>query len=133
MSLISRVNIDELDKAISHELTLYSQEITEKIKTEAKIHADLLVKKTKETAPVGIRKKHYRDNIVQKKTNETAQAVTHTWHVKGKDYRLSHLLNNGHALKNGGRVEGTGFITNAEKEVIEAYEKRIEEVIENGK
>lgn len=93
---------------------------------------DQLVKDTKATAPVGTRKKHYRDSIKGKKTDENDRSVTYTWYVDGPDYRLSHLLENGHALRNGGRVEGTHFIKNASDPILEQYIKAVEEVITNG-
>ena len=52
--------------------------------------------------------------------------------MKGSNYRLSHLLNDGHQSRNGGRVQGTGFITKASEEILEEYEKEVEEVIKNG-
>jgi hypothetical protein len=91
-----------------------------------------LVKNTKATAPVGKRKKHYRDSIKSKKTNESDRNITYTWYVNGPDYRLSHLLEDGHALRNGGRVEGTHFIQKATDPILEQYLKAVEEVIKNG-
>lgn len=93
---------------------------------------DQLVKDTKATAPVGNRSKHYRDSIKGKKTSEDDRSVSYTWYVDGPDYRLSHLLENGHAKKNGGRVEGTHFIKNASDPILEQYLKAVEEVIRNG-
>ena len=91
----------------------------------------LLVKNTKATAPVGNRRKHYRDNIKSKEI-KNLRGSTYIWYVDGSDYRLSHLLENGHALRNGGRVEGTHFIKNAPDPIIEQYLKAVEEVIKNG-
>ena len=93
---------------------------------------DQLVKDTKATAPVGNRKKHYRNSIKSKKTGEDDRSVSYAWYVDGPDYRLSHLLENGHALRNGGRVEGTHFIKNASDPILEQYIKAVEEVIKNG-
>ena len=126
-------DIDGLSQAITKELTIYSREITEGIKTESKNAMSRLVKRTKETAPVGNRKKHYRDNISSRKLNENDRGVTYQWYVKGSDYRLSHLLENGHATRNGGRVQGTGFIRKASEPIIDDFEKAIEEVIKNGR
>ena len=125
------VDIDHLAEAINRELTIYSTEVTDTIKKGTKEHMNDLVKKTKATAPVGKRKKHYRDNITSKKVEENRNGVTYVWYVKGPDYRLSHLLEKGHATKKGGRVNGTHFIEKASDEVISAYTQWIEEVL-NG-
>lgn len=126
------VNIDTLNDAINQELTIYSQEVTEVIKKEAKEHMARLVKETKKTAPVGKRKKHYRDNITSKKTSENDRGASYTWYVQGSDYRLSHLLENGHATRDGGRVEGTHFISKATDPIIADYISKVEEAIRNG-
>jgi hypothetical protein len=126
------VSIDQLGETIQKELTLYSQNVIDGIKKEAKKSANQLVKQTKATAPVGKRKRHYRDSIKSKKTDESKNSVSYLWYVDGSDYRLSHLLENGHALRGGGRVEGTHFIQNATEPIIEQYIKAVEEVIKSG-
>ena len=127
------VSIDQLGDAIANELTIYSRGVTDGIKKEAQKSIKKLVKETKATAPVGNRTKHYRDNITSRKVAETDRGATYQWYVKDPDYRLSHLLENGHALRNGGRYEGTGFIHKAEVSIVEEFEKAVEEVIKNGK
>ena len=124
-------NIDLAD-AIERELTIYAQEVTEIIKKEAKSHMSQLVKETKKTAPVGNRQKHYKDNIDSKKTSENDRGASYIWYVKGSDYRLSHLLENGHALRDGGRTEGTHFIQKASDPIIADYVAKVEEAIRNG-
>ena len=127
----TRVKIPELSDVITEELTIYSEAITEGIRVEGKKCINQLVKTTKATAPVGNRRKHYRDNIKSKEIKRS-RGSTYIWYVDGSDYRLSHLLENGHALRNGGRVEGTHFIKNATDPILEQYLKAVEEVIKNG-
>lgn len=126
------IGIDELGDAIARELTIYGENVIEGIKSEAKSSMKHLVKETKATAPVGNRQKHYRDSIKSKKTMETDRAVEYTWYVAGSDYRLSHLLEKGHALRNGERTEGTHFIEKATEPILEEYLHAVEEVIKNG-
>ena len=126
------ISVDQLSDAVQNELTLYSKNVIDGVKKEAKKSMDQLVKDTKATAPVGRRSKHYKDSIKSKKTSENDRSVSYTWYVDGADYRLSHLLENGHALKNGGRVEGTHFIKNASDPILEQYLKAVEEVCKNG-
>lgn len=126
------IGVDQLGDAIARELTIYGQNVIDGIKKEAKSSMSRLVKETKATAPVGHRNKHYRDSIKSKKASETDREITYLWYVAGSDYRLSHLLERGHALRDGGRTEGTHFIEKASDPILEQYLKAVEEVIENG-
>ena len=126
------IGIDQLDEAIARELTLYNDNVISGIKKEAKEKMARLVKETKATAPVGKRQKHYRDSIKSKKVSENDRSVSYVWYVAGSDYRLSHLLEKGHALRNGDRTKGTHFIQKASDPILEEYLKAVEEVIKNG-
>ena len=126
------ISVDQLSEAINQELTLYSNEVISGVKKQAKISMDQLVRETKATAPVGHRNKHYKDSIRSKKQSENDRSVSYLWYVDGSDYRLSHLLENGHALRNGGRYAGTRFISNALDPILEEYISKCEEVCRNG-
>ena len=135
---VNNVPIDNLESVISEALKHYQRDVVNNaIVSETKIAMKSLVEKTKTTAPVGNRTKHYRDNIASKVNQKTEDAgynlkYGELWYVKGPDYRLSHLLNNGHALRDGGRYEGTQFITKATDEVESAYIESLKKAIENG-
>ena len=127
----TKVSVEGLDDVITQQLRMYSKAVKEGINKEAEKSIKQLVKDTKATAPVGKRRKHYRDSI-KSKSYHTTRSDKYIWYVDGPDYRLSHLLENGHALKNGGRVEGTHFIKKATDPILEQYVKAGEEVIKNG-
>ena len=129
---MARVRVDELGEAIERELTLYSKDIIDGVKKEARTHMRELVKTTKATAPVGRREGQYRDNIASEKYLDNHRAIGYRWYVKSPDYRLTHLLNNGHQLRDGGRYEGTHFLDKAVEPIIEDYLNAVEEVIKNG-
>lgn len=124
------VNSDGISDAIQSILQDYQNEITDGVKKEIKKFTTELVKETKEAAPVGKRSQHYKEDISQKTLKETSTSLTKVWYVKGKNYRLTHLINNGHATRNGGRVAGTHFINNVYTGLEQKYIKRIEEVCE---
>ena len=130
--MATKVSIDGLSAAIAKELEAYDKSVNEGIRKAVDKSMRQLVQETKGTAPVGHRHKHYRDSITSKVTNTSLRAYEKTWYVKGSDYRLSHLLNNGHMLRNGDRYPGTGFITKASVSVLHDFEEAIKEVCANG-
>ena len=126
------IQIDELNEAIKNALEDYNESIVTGLKKNTTKAMKDLVDNTRATAPVGNRSKHYRDNITSKTVSETQYGITKMWYVKGSDYRLSHLLNNGHALRDGGRYPGTNFIGKAVDRILPFYLNAVEEVIKNG-
>lgn len=126
------VNIDNLNEAIINSLEEYNLNATEDIKKLTNEAMNELVKDTKKTAPVGKRRKHYKSNITSKKLSESQYGISKLWYVKGSDYRLTHLLNNGHALRNGGRYPGTNFLGKAVDKIVPEFIDKVEEVIKNG-
>lgn len=137
MSGANNIPITDLVSKLVEELGDYQSTVINKVvTTETKKAMKSLVEKTKATAPVGKRTEHYRDNIsskvLTKKNSGYGLNYSELWYVKGSDYRLSHLLNNGHALRDGGRYAGTKFITNATDEIESAYLENLKNAIENG-
>lgn len=126
------IQIDDLNKAIKDALEDYNDSVVTGLKTNTKKAMKDLVDNTKATAPVGKRSKHYRDSISSKTVSESRYGISKLWYVKGSDYRLSHLLNNGHALRDGGRYPGTNFIGIAVDRILPWYLNKIEEVCKNG-
>ena len=129
---MTKTDIGGLAAAVEKELTLYEKHVNEGIRKQTDKSMRQLVKETKATAPVGHRKKHYKNSITSKTTKDAVYAYEKTWYVRGSDYRLSHLLNNGHQLRDGGRYPGTQFITKASISILKDYEREVEEVLKNG-
>lgn len=129
------IGIEQLSAEIETALTVYTKETTEKLKKIAGKYARILKKQTKENAPVGRRKDgKYRDSINCKKQWESPNGVKYVWYVNKKDsnYRLTHLLVNGHITRNGGRTTPNNFLRDAVSEVTTDYLKEVEEAIKNG-
>ena len=124
------VTPDQIAAAINRELTLYGENVIVGVKKEAKRSMNQLVKDTRASAPVdrGV----YQKSITSKKMAENNRSVSYVWYVAGSAYRLSHLLEKGHANRDGGRTPGTHFIRNASDPILRDYIQAIEEVIRNG-
>lgn len=119
----SRVSIDGLADAIMEELNNYSDEVAEQIKKDVKIVAKKCRNEIQANAP---RKDgDYAESWATKIMFESDKDIRMVVHNK-KEYRLAHLLENGHAIVRGGRKIGeAGAIEhirpaelNAEKELL---------------
>ena len=129
---MDKVSIDDLNAAIKNALEDYNEKVVEGLKKQTKRATKDLVNRTIDTAPVGNRDKHYKESISSKTLDETRYGISKLWYVKGSDYRLTHLLEDGHANRDGGRTPGTHFLSKAVDDIIPWYLASIEEVIKNG-
>lgn len=132
------IRADKLGAAIEQQLTIYSEEVNEKIATATAETMEKLVKITKDTAPKdrgSFSKNITSDSNKLRKAKRSAHGGLHgrviktTWHVKAPDYRLTHLIVHGHATKDGGRTKANPFLQTALERVLPEYEAKIEEVI----
>lgn len=124
-----KITIDDLADAINERMTVYQSDTVRKVLKVTKNTMKRFVKITKQTAP--------------RRTGKFAKAIRSTvedngitgskgiWYVGGKEYRLTHLLVNGHQLRQGGRTKGDPFLENALEEIADEYIKGIEEAVKN--
>lgn len=130
---------NNLNEQMAEVLTIYTEDINEKLRGLTQESMKKLVKETKATAPRGRRKGQYRKNITADYTGTRksarglrGQKVNAIWYVKAPDYRLTHLLVKGHATKDGGRTTPNPFLHNAIDKVLPEYEQKVQEAIQNG-
>ena len=132
--MAKRISPEQISKAISNELKLYSSSVTNGMK---KVNDDCMkkfVSDTKKEAPRSNTKRSgtFAKNITSKTTLETPNKKVNTWYVKDPEYRLTHLIKNGHAKRNGGRTKAQDFITPNYNKLEENFEEGIKEVISRG-
>ncbi len=113
--------MDDFASEIARTLAEYSSDVKRGLDNAKKQVAQDTVKRLKQTSPklTG----EYRKGWKTKKV-KTAQVI----HNK-TEYRLTHLLEKGHAKRGGGRVAAIPHIAPAEEIAIRDYIEKAEEVI----
>ena len=78
-----------------------------------------------------VRTGEHKKHISNKKVKETSTSAVYVWHVKDPEYRLTHLIANGHAKRNGGRVKGNFPLAKDVENAEVKFVKGVKEIIEN--
>ncbi|MGX7745692.1 HK97 gp10 family phage protein [Rhodopseudomonas parapalustris] len=119
-----KFDINDLAKAIASELEEYTQKVTDGVKKGI----DTVAKETNQTIKEHVTFKQPTGDYVKsfriKTSYEDRFNKRKTWYVASPYYRLSHLLENGHALRNGKRSRKFPHIIYGE----ELAQKRMEEI-----
>lgn len=130
------INPDQFAASLESVLEEYRQEAFEGVRKETKLAMKRLVKRTKNDAPKrelpGRAAGTYAKHITSRVLHQSPTGYVEEWYVKAPEYPLTHLLNDGHALHQGGRAQGTRFLTNASADEVKAYELAIRQVIERA-
>jgi len=124
--MASTIKINDLANVIMKGLEDYAELAAEEMKEAVKHASSTVRKEIKANAPVDTGK--YAKSWSAKKVRETSQTLTMVVHSKNR-YQLAHLLEYGHAKRNGGRVEGKAHIAPAEKEGIRQLQEEIEKAL----
>lgn len=127
--MVSNISIDQLADAITAQLNTFESTVREGVKKAVDETMAEMVKETKANAQARPGGGRYKRKISAIVGENTMLKYSKVWHVKNPDYRLAHLLDKGHATRNGGRYEGNQHVTNAEHRAVETFQRKLEEVI----
>lgn len=129
--MANRVQLEDLGNAIAQELTLYTEDVQDKVNKAGRKAIKELERKTKDTAPYNARAyhQHYADLIATQSEKARTGDEIHTWYVKPPGHRLTHLLVDGHETRDGGRTRADPFLANALADVLPEYEREVEEAV----
>lgn len=114
----------DLSAEIAKALSEYSSELEDKIDLIAEDVVNEAVTELKTTSP----KRHgkYARNWRFKKNAKGSYVIYNA----APTYRLTHLLENGHALRNGGRSRAIPHIKPVEEKLINSFERKVKEAIQ---
>jgi hypothetical protein len=127
---MANVSIDQLAAEIAKGLAEYSQDVVEKVNVSSEKIGKEAVKQLRQTSPKKTGK--YAKSWTMTTEKAIGQPDLRTIHAKAPHYRLTHLLEHGHAKRGGGRVEGKPHIRPAEEMVIREFMAEVEEAIKRG-
>lgn len=124
-----KIPLQELEIAIVKELAEYSDEVAEGIKREVKSVAKEAVRTLKSTSPRDTGK--YAQGWASKVEYESAEDIRVRIYNRKKP-QLTHLLENGYAKVNGGRVDGRPHIGPVEQQIKEKLQSGVKVVVKGG-
>ena len=120
------IKIDDLAKAVGAELEAYADEIAQTVKSSVEEVAQETVRDVKRRSPVD--RGDYRKSWTRTTVRETLHSIVISVYNR-KHYRLTHLLENGHALVNGGRTKAQPHIAPAERDAERTLLQKVQEDI----
>ena len=120
------ISIDDMAEAIEKELMEYRELAADELKTAVKKAGRTAKSEIGKTAPE--RTGAYAKSWRMKVTEESAVGIGVTVYSPSH-YMLAHLLENGHAKRNGGRVAGERHIAPAEEHAREQLIGDIEKAL----
>ena len=123
------VQIGELADTIMETLEEYADLAAEDVKQAVKDAGEKVKKEIRANAPKDTG--DYAKSWTVKKSKETSNSITMTVYSRNR-YYLAHLLEFGHAKRNGGRVAGKSHIAPAEEKGILQLEEEIERSLRDG-
>ena len=117
------IPVDQLASEVMNSLEEYAELAADVLKKEIQEAGKTAKKQIEATAPR--RTGRYAKSWAVKKVSETSNSLEVTVHSKNR-YMLTHLLENGHAKRGGGRVAAIPHIAPAEDTAIQSLEQNIE-------
>jgi hypothetical protein len=126
------IKIDDLAAAIAAELESYSQDVADELKAAVDIVAEEANQEIKNRITFHRRTGEYVKAFRLKTAYESRHTKRKTWYVTNGQYRLTHLLEHGHALRQGGRARAYPHIQYGEELAQRRMEELAKEAVERA-
>ena len=125
------VKPEDLGKEIAKAVAEYTDGVTANVKKNVRDVAKECRDEIKQKSPARPGGGSYKKGWSERTSFETTDELRITVYNR-TDYQLAHLLENGHAKVNGGRVEGKPHIRPAADHAEQELERRIEVAVKKG-
>lgn len=122
------LTVNQFESAVNDILAQYKDVIDADVATVTKQVARQAAKDVQAKAPTksGAYKKSIKAKVLEKEVNKASSVI----YAEAPQYRLTHLLEFGHAKVNGGRTAAFPHWEPAEQQAIRDYERKLREAIE---
>lgn len=116
-------DINNITREIQNQLKFYARDVAEKVEKAKQENANTLVQDLKQDSPK--RRPRYAKGW-RIKRDKSGTLIVHN----KTDYQLTHLLEHGHAKRNGDRYQGEVHIRPNEEKTVRKYLQDIERALE---
>ncbi|NYV66179.1 HK97 gp10 family phage protein [Bacillus sp. Gen3] len=116
------VKVKDLSKEIARQLSLYTESVKEEVEVIKEDVTKEAVSLLKQKSPKDTGS--YAKSWARKKVGKNIVIYNKT-----PNYRLTHLLENGHVKRGGGRVAARIHIRPVEEKIVDEYVSRVERAI----
>lgn len=129
---VKKCNPDEIGQVIAEMLETYTAEVGDEIKQLARKVGKEAKKRLQLASPVNKRSpsphyaKSWKVKVVYEDRYQSRVAIHNA------KYQLSHLLENGHQLRQGGRINAQPHVAPVQEWAEEEFVKGCEEILENA-
>lgn len=124
----SRIKVKDLQKTLTKDLSLYNEEVINRINKASEKAVKSLAQQTRDTAPVltGDYASAIGSRLLLKKRSGDC---TYVWYVRPWEHALTHLLTKSHVTPSGGQTREFTYLRDAMNKVLPEYEKDVEEAV----
>lgn len=129
----NKISISDLNDSIFKVLSEYKENIDEEVKETANKIAKEAKEDLMNDSPISKKErsqKYYKGWAIKKKINKNGKYVLAIWNKT--NYRLTHLLEFGHNVKNGGKVKAVPHIRKVEEKMSKEFEEELKKKIRKG-
>ena len=127
------MDVNNLADSITAELAIYSEKLDGEIENIVEQVAGEVNEEIKSHITFNQRTgKYVKSFRIKKLYGDQKYNHSRIWYVAAPHYRLTHLLENGHALRNGGRARAFPHIIFGEKLAQERMEELCEKAVRNA-